>query len=179
MQTLIIILIVALIAQTCVFIYANFIDTANKRSAASMQEMVTAAQNAYLADKERLQMCIDNRDHEIHEWAKKYNELVNKFNALGAEYERVRKLVPDDEVKELPYIPNVDQIKSVYAAAGILSSLNEKTDSDHLMALWADLKAIHKRYNVGVDVGAGDDHSPEPPSFEESQGESGTNVAEK
>lgn len=65
------------------------------------------------------------------------------------------------------FIPSVEQIKSVYAAAGILSSLNEKTDSDRLMALWADLKAIHKRYHAGVDVGAGDDHSPGPPSFEE------------
>ena len=177
MQTLIIILIVALIAQTCVFIYANFIDTSNKRQATSTQEMITAAQNAYLEDKARLQCCIDNRDHEIHEWAKKYNELVNKFNALGAEYERVRKLVPEEEVKQLPYIPNPVQIKSVYAAAGILSSLHEKTDSDNLMALWADLKAMHQRYKIGVDVGAGDDHSPEPPSFEESQGESGTNKA--
>ena len=105
MQTLIIILIVALIAQTCVFIYANFIDLSKKRNAASIQEMVTAAQNAYLADKERLQMCIDNRDNEIHEWAKKYNKLVNKFNTLVAEYERVKKLV-SDEVKELPYISN-------------------------------------------------------------------------
>ena len=177
MQTLIIILIVVLIAQTSVFIYANFIDLSNKRNAADTQKMITDAQSCYLADKARLQMCVDNREMQIHEWAKKYNELVGKFNALGAEYERVRKLLPEEDVKQLPYIPNPDQIKSVYAAAGILSSMNEKTDSDHLMALWADLKAMHQRYKIGVDVGGGDDHSPEPPSFEESQGESGTNKA--
>ena len=41
-------------------------------------------------------------------------------------------------------LPTVEQIKSVYAASGILSSLNEKTDSDNLMALWATLKEWHK-----------------------------------
>ena len=37
----------------------------------------------------------------------------------------------------------VEQIRSVYAAAGTLSQLNEKTDSDNLMALWATLKEWH------------------------------------
>lgn len=38
----------------------------------------------------------------------------------------------------------VEQIKSVYAAAGMCDQLNEKTDSDNLMGLWATLKEWHK-----------------------------------
>lgn len=38
----------------------------------------------------------------------------------------------------------VEQIKSVYAAAGICDQFHEKTDSDNLMALWATLKEWHK-----------------------------------
>lgn len=38
----------------------------------------------------------------------------------------------------------VEQIKSVYAAAGMCDQLNENTDSDNLMALWATLKEWHK-----------------------------------
>ena len=38
----------------------------------------------------------------------------------------------------------VEQIKSVYAAAGMCDQLKEKTDSDNLMALWATLKEWHK-----------------------------------
>ena len=38
----------------------------------------------------------------------------------------------------------VEQIKSVYAAAGICDQMHEKTDSDNLMALWATLKQWHK-----------------------------------
>ena len=144
-------MIVVLIAQTSVFIYANFIDLSNKRNAADTQKMITDAQSCYLADKSRLQMCIDNREMQVHEWSKKYNELVGKFNALGAEYERVRKLLPEEDVKQLPYIPNPDQIKSVYAAAGICDQMHEKTDSDNLMALWATLKQWHKEL-TGCDV---------------------------
>ena len=66
MQTLIIILIVVLIAQTSVFIYANFIDLSNKRNAADTQKMITDAQSCYLADKARLQMCVDNREMQVN-----------------------------------------------------------------------------------------------------------------
>ena len=45
----------------------------------------------------------------------------------------------------------VEQIKSVYAAAGICDQMHEKTDSDNLMALWATLKQWHKEL-TGCDV---------------------------
>ena len=65
MQTLIIILIVVLIAQTCVVIYANFFDLSRARQYASVQEMMTNTQSSFLAEKSRLQECIDNRDKEL------------------------------------------------------------------------------------------------------------------
>lgn len=43
----------------------------------------------------------------------------------------------------------VEQIKSVYAAAGICDQVHEKTDSDNLMALWATLKEWHKELTGG------------------------------
>ena len=43
----------------------------------------------------------------------------------------------------------VEQIKSVYAAAGICDQMHEKTDSDNLMALWATLKQWHKELTGG------------------------------
>ena len=79
------------------------------------------------------------------------NKTAEKWKEEGYQYDREKstdklivyvKKVTAKERKDT-YIPNVDQIKSVYAAAGILSSLNEKTDSDRLMALWADLKKLH------------------------------------
>ena len=150
MEILIIILIVALLVQTCAFIYANFIDVSRGRSTASLQDMLATAQNSYLTDRERLQKCIDNRDNQIHEWIKKYNEVVNRLNALGAEYDRLRKLVPEEEAKSLPYIPNTDQIKSVLAAANVMGDMNEKTDSENLIDLWVQLKELHDRYKLDV-----------------------------
>lgn len=121
MQTLIIILIVVLIAQTCIFIYSNFIDLSNKRNAADTQKMITDAQNCYLTDKARLQQCIDNRDRDIHEWAKKYNDLVGKFNALGAEYEKLKKTIDiEDEQHKQPYLTAEQEDDIMELAADII-----------------------------------------------------------
>ena len=46
----------------------------------------------------------------------------------------------------------VEQIKSVYAAAGICDQMHEKTDSDNLMALWATLKQWHKELTGGDEL---------------------------
>lgn len=162
MQTLIIILIVVLIAETIYSIYLNFVDHTKERLLAAMTEQAKNACADYSNEKIRLRKLIDYRDDNIR-------KLIAQRDAIYAECEKLKNA--------LSWRPSTDQIKSVYAAAGILSSMNEKTDSDRLMALWADLKDMHQRYKTGVDVGGGDDHSPEPPSFEESQGESGTNKA--
>ena len=44
---------------------------------------------------------------------------------------------------DMKWLPTVEQIKSVYAAAGVMEQMNEHTDAKHLMSLWEDLKRIH------------------------------------
>jgi hypothetical protein len=129
MQTLIIILIVVLIAQTVIFTYSNIVDDKRNKQLTSFQEQMKNAQADYIAEKRKFEKIIDGRDDTIH-------ELIAQRNAIYAECEKMKNA--------LAWRPSTDQIKSVYAAAGILSSMNEKTDSDNLMALWATLKEWHK-----------------------------------
>lgn len=82
MKTLIIILIVVLIAQTCVFIYAHFIDIANYRLAAASKQMVASAQEAFLSEKKRMQEAIGNRDKTIKEWEQEYEQLLRQNSYL-------------------------------------------------------------------------------------------------
>ena len=91
MKALIIILIVVLIAQTCVFIYAHFIDIANNRLAAASQQMVASAQESFLAEKKRLQEAIDNRDKTIKEWVQKYESLARQQSYLIDEYNKLKE----------------------------------------------------------------------------------------
>ena len=72
-------------------------------------------------------------------------EQCAKAKAIIEQIELEKKKLHDDLQRICEgKLPTVEQIKSVYAASGILSSLNEKTDSDNLMALWATLKEWHK-----------------------------------
>lgn len=91
MQILIITLIIVLIAQTCVFIYANFIDIASKRVAAASQEMVASAQEAFLLEKKRLQEAVDNRDRTIKEWVQKYDSLARQQSYLIGQYNKLKE----------------------------------------------------------------------------------------
>ena len=75
MQTLIIILIVVLIAQTIYSIYLNFVDHTKERQAAAMVEQVKNAYADYSNEKVRLQKIIDNRDDNIR-------ELIAQRNAI-------------------------------------------------------------------------------------------------
>lgn len=143
MKTLIIILIVVLIAQTCVFIYAHFIDIANNRLAAASQQMVASAQEAFLSEKKRMQEAIDNRDKTINEWVKKYEHLFRQYSYLMELYNK--------KESKPHYCPTVEQIKSVYAAAGVMEQVNEHTDAVNLMELWEGLKDWHKQ-NGGNDI---------------------------
>lgn len=102
MKALIIILIVVLIAQTCVFIYAHFIDIANNRMAAASQQMVASAQEAFLAEKKRLQECIDNRDRTIKEWVQKYEALASQQSYLIGQYNKLKEehtIIINGEIK--------------------------------------------------------------------------------
>ena len=91
METLVIILIIVLIVQTCVFIYSHFIDIANNRLAAASQQMVANTQEAFLAEKQRLQECIDNRDKTIKEWVQKYESLARQQSYLIGEYNKLKE----------------------------------------------------------------------------------------
>ena len=85
MQTLIIILIVVLIAQTSVFIYANFIDVNNKRERASAQELLTNQHADFLREKENFQKILRAKDEIIKQW-------IDKLNKLDFELAEARKV---------------------------------------------------------------------------------------
>ena len=72
-------------------------------------------------------------------------EQCAKSKAIIEQIELEKKKLHDDlkRICEGKLI-TVEQIKSVYAAAGICDQMHEKTDSDNLMALWATLKEWHK-----------------------------------
>ena len=72
-------------------------------------------------------------------------EQCAKSKAIIEQTEQENKNLRDDlkRICEGKLI-TVEQIKSVYAAAGICDQMHEKTDSDNLMALWATLKEWHK-----------------------------------
>jgi len=55
---------------------------------------------------------------------------------------------------DMKWLPTVEQIKSVYASAGVMEQMNEHTDAKNLMSLWEDLKRIHSA-NADANVAAG------------------------
>ena len=75
MQTLIIILIVVLIAQTIYSIYVTFIDASNKRQQAAAQELLTNQHGDFLREKENFQKILKARDETIKLWIDKVNKL--------------------------------------------------------------------------------------------------------
>ena len=139
MQTLIIILIVVLIAQTIYSIYLNFVDHTKERQAAAMVEQVKNAYADYSNEKVRLQKIIDNRDDNIR-------ELIAQRNAIYAECEKLKNA--------LAWRPSTEQIKSVYAAAGICDQMHEPTDAKNLMSLWESLKLVDQCYRIDLSAKA-------------------------
>ena len=85
METLIIVLIVAVIAQTCVFIYANFIDVNNKRERASALELMTNQHADFLREKENFLKILRAKDEIIKQW-------IDKVNKLDFELDETRKV---------------------------------------------------------------------------------------
>lgn len=77
------------------------------------------------------------------------SDTRNLDEQLAKVMERNEKL--HDDLKRIceGKLITVEQIKSVYAAAGICDQVHEKTDSDNLMALWATLKEWHKELTGG------------------------------
>ena len=135
MQVLIITLIVVLIAQTIYSIYVNFVDHTREKQAAIFTEQMKNAYADYANEKVRLQKIIDNRDDNIR-------ELIVQRNAIYAECEKLKNA--------LAWRPSTEQIKSVYAAAGVLEQAHEPTDAKNLMALWESLKLVDQCYRINL-----------------------------
>ena len=135
MQVLIITLIVVLIAQTIYSIYVNFVDHTREKQAAIFTEQMKNAYADYANEKVRLQKIIDNRDDNIR-------ELIVQRNAIYAECEKLKNA--------LAWRPSTEQIKSVYAAAGVLEQVHEPTDAKNLMALWESLKLVDQCYRINL-----------------------------
>lgn len=76
METLIIILIVALIAQTCVFIYASFFDMSNNRANAANAESLCSAHKRYAQDIETYKHNLEVKDEILKQWIDKYNKCA-------------------------------------------------------------------------------------------------------
>ena len=136
---MIIILIVVLIAQTVIFTYSNIVDDKRNKQLTSFQEQMKNAQADYIAEKRKFEKIIDGRDDTIH-------ELIAQRNAIYAECEKLKNA--------LAWRPNTEQIKSVYAAAGICDQMHEPTDAKNLMSLWESLKLVDQCYRIDLSAKA-------------------------
>ena len=85
METLIIILIVVLIAQTVLFIYNNIIDKAAQKQAVAFQEQVKNAQIDFTQEKEQMRKNYEVKDEIIKQW-------IDKFNRCDFELSEARKV---------------------------------------------------------------------------------------
>ena len=139
MHVLIITLIVVLIAQTIYSIYVNFVDHTREKQTAIFTEQMKNAHADYTNEKVRLQKIIDNRDDNIR-------ELIVQRNAIYAECEKLKNA--------LAWRPSTDQIKSVYASAGVLEQMHEPTDAKNLMSLWESLKLVDQCYRIDLSAKA-------------------------
>ena len=86
------------------------------------------------------QQCIEDIAR-ISEERDKLKYELEKANAFIAD------LRPSDENEKL-WMPTVEQIKSVYSAAGVMEQMNEHTDAKNLNALWESLKMYHSKFNT-------------------------------
>ena len=75
METLIIILIVVMIAQTCIFTYANFIDLSHRRESCANMEILNGAQANFLDEKEQFREHLEAKDRVIQQLADRANKL--------------------------------------------------------------------------------------------------------
>lgn len=91
------------------------------------------------------------------EIARLNEEKENLTSQLCREAEQA-KAFARHVTQDMKWMPTVEQIKSVYASAGVMEQMNEHTDAKNLMSLWEDLKRIHSVYtdaNVVVEKSEG------------------------
>ena len=75
METLIIILIVVMIAQTCIFIYANFVSIAKQQAEKANAEILNNAQKNFLDEKEQFKENLKAKDKVIQQWFDRANKV--------------------------------------------------------------------------------------------------------
>lgn len=85
METLIVILIVVMIAQTVLFIYNDILEKTSQKQALTFQEQVKNAQIDFTAEKEQMRKNYEAKDEIIRQW-------INKCNKLDFELSEARKV---------------------------------------------------------------------------------------
>ena len=145
METLIIILIVVMIAQTVLFIYSNFIDLSARRNQAAAQEALTNAHADFCNEKKRFGEIIAKKDETIRELTSNKVKMQAEIIERGKRIRHLEDIVlkPDEQML-IVWRPTIEQIKSVYAAAGVMEQMNEHTDAKNLNTLLEDLKKLHQ-----------------------------------
>ena len=112
-----------------------------------------------LTDEEKREMLkeIEGLNDEKRKMLEEIAILNEEKAKLTAERDREAaeaKAFASHVTHDMKWLPTVDEIKSVYAAFGVMEQMNEHTDAKNLMSLWGDLKRIHSAY-TDANVAAG------------------------
>lgn len=83
MKALIIILIVVLILQTAIYVYAQFIDITRNRQQANFQEQMKNIQADFLNEKQRLQKIIDKKNEHLEEAIQNWKSAATRVEVLN------------------------------------------------------------------------------------------------
>ena len=96
----------------------------------------------------------DEEKRKMLEEIARLNEEKAKLTAERDREAEQAKAFASHVTQDMKWMPTVEQIKSVYASAGVMEQMNEHTDAKNLMSLWEDLKRIHSVYtDANVVVG--------------------------
>ena len=96
----------------------------------------------------------DEEKRKMLEEIARLNEEKAKLTADRDREAEQAKAFASHVTHDMKWLPTVEQIKSVYASAGVMEQMNEHTDAKNLMSLWGDLKRIHSAY-TDANVAAG------------------------
>jgi len=96
----------------------------------------------------------DEEKRKMLEEIARLNEEKAKLTAERDREAEQAKAFASHVTHDMKWLPTVEQIKSVYASAGVMEQMNEHTDAKNLMSLWEDLKRIHSA-NADANVAAG------------------------
>ena len=107
----------------------------------------------YMGDAPEEELTDQEKRKMEEEIARLNEEKENLTSQLCREAEQA-KAFASHVTQDMKWMPTVEQIKSLYASAGVMEQMNEHTDAKNLMSLWEDLKRIHSVY-TDANVAAG------------------------